>query len=106
MVAQRPGEKNKLTCIEYRLHIGVNTDIVEEVYCSEIGERLAYPDSIWFSCHQNEWKDLTNECVSRAGCVLHAHSRLETRSVASKFLNGFQLEAQGGEYDFLPRNLT
>ena len=53
MVAQRPREKGKSIDIDYVPHIGGNADIVEEVYGSKIGQRFAYPESIWFSCYQN-----------------------------------------------------
>jgi hypothetical protein len=78
-------------------------DIVEEEYRSKIGQRLAYPDSIFFSCYQVEWKDLTNECLSRAGCMQQALDRLETRSAALGFLGEFPGEAQESGHDFLAR---
>jgi len=106
MVTQRPGEKNKSIGVECGLHMDVNADIVEEVYGSKIGQQPAYPDSICFSCYQREWKDLTNGCLSRAGCVQQANDRPETRSVASKFLSGFHREAQGSGQDYLPWGLT
>ena len=49
MVAQRPREKGESIGIEYKLRIGANADIVEEVYRSKIRQRFAYPESIWFS---------------------------------------------------------
>ena len=102
MVAQRPGEKNTLIGTDQRLRMGVNVEIVEEVHRSKIGQCLAYPGSTCFSRYQSEWKDLTNGCLSRAAYMLQAHHRLETRPAASKFLSGFQQEAQGTGHDGFP----
>jgi len=104
MVTERMGEENKSIGVECALRMDFNVDIVEEVYCSKIRQRLAYPDSI-FSCYQSEWKDLTNGCLSRAECMQQARGGLETRSVASKYQRGSQREAQGSGYDF-PWGLT
>ncbi len=85
MVAQRSGEKFISIGIECRLRILANVDIVEEVYRSKICQRLAYPESIWFSWYKFNERSLQTDAFQEPGACYNCLIVLEPDQLPQNF---------------------